>query len=152
MLQRILDVLRSGGPGDQAPREPPADDSYDRTIAVCALLVEMARIDGEFSSDERQRIITIMRERYGVRDEDIQLVIEEAEREAHQATSYWQLTRVINANYDSDEKIAIVKLLWDVIHTDGTVEKHEEYLVRKLASLLNVSHADMITTKLQSRS
>lgn len=152
MIQRIVELLRSGAPGNDTSGEVPADAGYDRMLAVCALLVEMAMIDGEFTSDERERIIAIMRERYNVREQDLSRVIEEAEREARQATSYWQLTQVINENYDKAEKITIVELLWNVIHADGSVEKHEDYLVKKLASLLTVSHADMIAAKLRSQS
>lgn len=149
MLQRILEVLRSGGP---LPEEAPSDTDYDRVLAVCALLVEMAMIDGEFSVEERERITAALRDRYGVLQDDLERVLEEAEREARQVTSYWQLTQVLNEHYDRQEKIAIVELLWDVIHADGSVEKHEDYLVKKLARLLNVSHAEMIAAKLRSRS
>jgi uncharacterized tellurite resistance protein B-like protein len=151
MLQRILDVLRGSANGDLDAPEASAGSEYDRTLAVCALLVEMATIDGEFSPEERERITTVMRDQFGVQEQDIDRVLREAERQARQATSYWQLTRVINANYSPDEKIAIIELLWRVIHADGTVEKHEEYLVRKLAGLLEVSHAAMIAAKLRAR-
>jgi len=149
MLQRILEVLRSGTP---LPQDLPSDPEYDRVLAVCALLVEMAMIDGEFSVGERERITAAMRDRYGVRQDDLERIIEEAEREARQVIDYWQLTQVVNEHYDRQEKIAIVELLWDVIHADGSVDKHEDYLVKKLARLLAVSHADMIAAKLRSRS
>jgi uncharacterized tellurite resistance protein B-like protein len=111
----------------------------------------MATIDGEFAPEERDRITSAMRDQFGVQEQDIERVLREAERQAREATSYWQLTRVINANYSHDEKIAIIELLWSVIHADGTVEKHEEYLVRKLAGLLEISHAAMIAAKLRTR-
>ena len=151
MLQRILDVLRAGAPGGQPPEDPSANPEYDQVLAVGALLVEMALIDGEFSPEERQRITSIMRSQYGIEERDIERVMEEAERAARQATSYWELTSVVNANYSPEEKLAIVELLWSIIYADGTVEKHEDYLVKKLARLLNVSHAEMIAAKLRSR-
>jgi uncharacterized tellurite resistance protein B-like protein len=152
MLQRILDVLRAGVPGGGPPPEgASADTEYDQVLAVGALLVEMALIDGEFSPQERQRITSIMRSQYGIEERDIESVMEKAERAARQATSYWELTSVVNANYSSKEKLAIVELLWCIVYADGTVEKHEDYLVKKLARLLNVSHAEMIAAKLRAR-
>ena len=47
------------------------------------------------------------------------------------------------------EKIALVELLWRIIYIDGRLDKHEEYLVRKLATLLHLSHKDMIDAKLK---
>ena len=40
-------------------------------------------------------------------------------------------------------------MLWRVTCADGRVDKHEEYLVRKIADLLYVSHRDYIRMKLK---
>jgi len=41
--------------------------SHDVRIATCALLLEMAHIDGEFSESERESIINIIKTDYDVR-------------------------------------------------------------------------------------
>ena len=151
MLERIVEALRGGAHQDRDAMEdrPSADD--DRVLAVCALLVEMAMIDGEFKPAERDRIIAIMRQHYGVSESDVARLLEEAQRQARQATDYWRLTRIIAANYSREEKTGIIELLWSVIYADGTVEEHEDYLVKKLARLLELSHTEMIAAKLRSR-
>ena len=149
MLQRIVDLLRSGSGEPLGGSRP--DDSYDTTLAVAALLLEMGAIDGEFSLDERDHIISILEDEYQLSKHDVSHLVEEASAEVSASTDYWRFTNMINENYTPEEKVRIVDLLWKIIYADGTVEKHEEYLIRKLARLLGVPHEELIASKLRMR-
>jgi uncharacterized tellurite resistance protein B-like protein len=39
--------------------------------------------------------------------------------------------------------------VWRVIYADGKLDKHEDYLVKKIAHLLNLRHREMIDAKLR---
>ncbi|MGB2960154.1 MAG: TerB family tellurite resistance protein [Bacteroidota bacterium] len=149
MLQRVVDFLRAGA-GEPAEAGRP-NDTYDTTLAVCALFIEMAVIDGEFSEEERAHIISILEDEYQLSEDDISRLLEEASAEVRSSTDYWQFTNMINENYTPEEKVRIIELLWKIIYADGTVEKHEDYLIRKLARLLGVPHGELIATKLRMR-
>ena len=41
-------------------------------------------------------------------------------------------------------------MIWRVAYADGTIEKHEDYLVHKLARLLRLTHKQLIETKLKN--
>jgi len=43
--------------------------------------------------------------------------------------------------------VQFIELLWRVAIADGTIDMYEDQLVRKLADLLYVSHADFILAK-----
>jgi uncharacterized tellurite resistance protein B-like protein len=146
MLQRIVDFLMGGEPAAGG-----ADDTYDTTLAVSALLIEMAAIDGEFSATERNHIIAILKDEYRLAEDDVLRVLEGANAEVRSSTDYWRFTNMINENYTLEEKVRIVELLWKIIYADGTVEKHEDYLVRKLARLLGVPHDQLIGAKVRMR-
>ena len=45
----------------------------------------------------------------------------------------------------------MVEYLWAVAFADENVDKHEEYLVRKIANLIGVSHKEFIKAKLRAR-
>ena len=149
MLQRVVDFLW-GSTGEGAGTGA-QEEAYDTTLAVAALLVEMAAIDGEFSEMERNHIVSVLQDEYRLSPEDVSRLLEEANAEVRSSTDYWRFTSMINENYTPDEKVRIVELLWKVIYADGTVEKHEDYLVRKLARLLGVSHEELIAAKLRMR-
>jgi len=122
---------------------------HDNRIATCALFLEMANIDGEFSGSEREKIISILKEQYQLSEEDTHALIEAADEELKNSIDYWKFTSLINENYSREEKITIVEMLWKIVYTDETLDKHEDYLVHKLSNLLRLSHKELIDAKVK---
>jgi uncharacterized tellurite resistance protein B-like protein len=120
-------------------------------VATCALLLEMANADSEFSDEERDNIISILKSSYNLNEGDAEELIQLAELERKESTDLWQFTNLINQNYSREEKIKIAETLWHIIYTDGKVDQHEEYLMRKLTYLLDLDHQDMIAAKFKAR-
>jgi uncharacterized tellurite resistance protein B-like protein len=120
-------------------------------IATCALLLEMAHADSEFSEEEKKNIISILEEHFDLDARDAQELIELADFERKESLDLWQFTNLINQNYKREDKIKVVETLWRVIYTDKEVDKHEEYLMRRLTFLLNLDHKDMIEAKFRAR-
>jgi len=125
------------------------DSSHDIRIATCALLLEMSHIDGEFSEPERGNIIAILKKDYHLSDEYATRLLEASKQELKASTDLWQFTNLINQNYSCQEKIDIIETIWKIAYTDGKLDKHEDYLVHKLAKLLHVSHKQLIEAKLK---
>ena len=129
------------------------DDSKSRErgieVAACALLVEMAGIDNEFSETEKKGIISILAEEFGLADKMAEEVMELAGEQLKESVDVWQFTSLINKNYSPAEKIQLIELVWKVVYADGHLDKHEDYLVKKLSRMLNLSHKEMIDAKLK---
>jgi uncharacterized tellurite resistance protein B-like protein len=121
------------------------------SIATCALLLEMAHADSEFSSEEKKQILSTLVESFNLAEKDAKDLLELAEQERKESLDLWQFTNLINENYSRENKLKIVETLWKVIYIDGKVDQHEDYLIRKLTNLLNLQHEDMITAKLKIR-
>jgi len=122
---------------------------HDIRIATCALLLEMSNIDGEFSALERESIISIMKRNFDLSDEHATTLLEASNEELKGSIDIWQFTNLINQNYSIEEKIRVVEMVWDVVYADGKLEKHEDYLVHKLATLLRLTHKQLIEAKLK---
>ncbi len=127
------------------------DSVHDLRIATCALLLEMSRIDGEFSESERQGILSIIKREYEVDNEHITAIIETADKELNGSLDLWQFTNLINQNYTQEEKIKIIEMVWRIAYTDGSLDKHEDFLVHKLANLLRLTHRQLIDAKVKIR-
>jgi uncharacterized tellurite resistance protein B-like protein len=126
-----------------------AGSEHDVRVAVCALLLDMARVDDAFSKVELDRILKILEERFGMNREHADALMAESERALKESIDYWQFTNLINTNYSTTEKIAIIEMLWQIIYADGQMDHHENYLVHKLAELLRLSHNQLIEAKLK---
>lgn len=128
---------------------PEDDPGKQHTIelATAALMIEVARADYQEKSVEFEAINQLLNGHFDLSEEETTTLIELAEEEARDLTSYHQFTSLINANYGQPERIKIIELLWQVANADGEIEKYEDHLIRKIADLLYVSHSDFIAAK-----
>ncbi len=146
----MLDIVkRFFSPVEEKAAGRPAGGGHDLQMAVCALFVEMARIDESFTAEEMAAVIAILKEKYGLSAENAAAMITAAEAELEQSVDYWQFARLINENYSMDEKIGIIEMLWRIVYLDGSLDKHEDYLMHKLAKLLRLHHKQLIDAKLK---
>jgi uncharacterized tellurite resistance protein B-like protein len=125
------------------------ETGHDTYVATCALLVEIARIDGTFTLEEMETVISILKEKYGLSRENIDALIAEAEKQLEESVDLWQFARLINENYSNEEKMEIIETLWRVVYVDGKMDQYEHYLMNKLKNLLRVSHNQLINAKLK---
>ena len=76
-------------------------------------------------------------------------MIESSESELEKSIDLWKFTNLINQNYTLEEKLKVIETVWEVAYSDGELEKHEDYLVHKVATLLRLSHKQLIDAKLK---
>ncbi len=117
-------------------------------VATCAVLLEMAKIDSEFSEEEQESLISILKKRYGLSNEDTEELILASNEELEGSIDLWRFTNLINRNYAIEEKLEIIKTVWEIAYADGKLDKHEDYLLHKLAELLHLTHKQLIDAKL----
>jgi len=125
------------------------DPEHDVRLATCALFLEMARIDGKFTPQEMDTVLSIMKEKYGLSGEHADTLIATADKELEDSVDLWQFARLINQNYSVDEKIEIIETLWRMVYVDGKMDEYEHYLMNKLKNLLRLSHDQLIAAKLR---
>ena len=135
----------------QPAKEEKHQDQRKISIATCALLLEMAHADSEFSDEEKQHILDSLKVNFDLTEKDAEDLLDLAEQERKESLDLWQFTNLINQNYSREDKLKIVYTLWKVIYTDGKIDQHEDYLIRKLTYLLNIEHEDMIEAKIKVR-
>ena len=125
------------------------ENCHDIRVATCAILMEMANIDGEFSEAERENIVSILKKDYQLSDEYAAELLETSNKELKQTIDLWQFTNLINQNYSTEERIHIIEMIWKIVYSDGRLDKHEDYLVHKLANLLRLTHKQLIDAKVK---
>ena len=147
----MIDKLKGffGKPQPGGAKEASQASEHDVRVAVCALFVEMARIDKTFTPTEMETILSILKDKYGLSGEHADALIAEADRELEQSVDLWQFARLINENYSTEEKIEIIEILWQMVFVDGKMDEYEHYLMNKLKNLLRLSHDQLIDAKLK---
>lgn len=120
----------------------------DVHVATCALFLEMAHIDDAFTKEETEIILSILKEKYQLSDEHADHLLEEAGRELKESIDLWQFAKLINENYSMEEKMDVIKILWEIVFVDGKMDRYENYLMHKVAMLLRLSNEKLIDAKL----
>ena len=118
-------------------------------VATAALLVEMVRADAKVMGEEAAALYAELGQHFGLRMDESQRLIAAAEREADAAVSLHGFTKLLNEQLGAEEKVRVLELMWRVALADRHLDRYEEHLVRKVADLLYVSHADFVRAKLK---
>ncbi len=140
LRDRIEDIAPS--PGIRARREALALQT-----ACCGLLMEVAQLGSTGTGRKRKAVSQAMWEEFGIPNEELAPMIASVTRPENRLTSYYGAVALINKGYASEQKAQFIERLWRVAMADGEIDMYEDQLVRKLADLLYVSHADFILAK-----
>jgi uncharacterized tellurite resistance protein B-like protein len=57
---------------------------------------------------------------------------------------------LVNEHFERPKKKWILEQLWRIIYADGKVDKYEDNLIRKISTLIGLSHQEMIEAKIKS--
>jgi uncharacterized tellurite resistance protein B-like protein len=127
--------------GDKMEPESPEEEvpEHDVRLAACALLIEIAHADDEFTEDENQHLQSAIRRQYGLDEAEAEQLIELAEQARSSAVDLWQFTKLIKQNYSLGQKMVLIEVMWGLVYADGELSSHEESLMRRVCHLLNLA-------------
>ena len=121
----------------------------DARLALTALLVRVARSDGNYASDEARLIERIVAERYGLSPFEAPKLRAEAEELEAEAPDTVRFTRAIKDAVDYEHRIGVIEALWQVVLADGVREAEEDALLRLVSNLLGIN--DMESARARQR-
>ena len=130
--------------------EPSSAATHSRDpleLASAALLLEVARADFATDEVELDAIRTLLIKHFSLSDDEVADLAAEAAGQVDAATCLFEFTRLINDQASTDQKRALVTLMWQVALADDMLSHYEEHLIRKVCDLLYVSHNDFLVAK-----
>ena len=148
MINKIKELITKFGNKEEIEEE---SDLSQLNNACVALLVEIAFADKEFDETEKTSLKLTLMETYAIEEADIDEIIKDAENTVAESTSLYGYTRIVNDEFEYDDKLSLLKNLWKVAYADGNLDKYEEHLIRKISDLVHISHSDYINIKLEVR-
>lgn len=136
----MLDAIKNFFGAKMEPASPEEEvGEQDVRLAACALLIEIAHADDEFTDDEGQHLLSAIRRQYGLEEEEAEELIALAEQARASAVDLWQFTKLIKENYSLGQKMVLVEVMWGLVYSDGDLSSHEESLMRRVCHLLNLA-------------
>ncbi len=125
-----------------------ASKEHKLEIATCALFIELAKADGDFSAQERDFIIEMMRRCFNLDELEVKIIFEVAEQNVDKSISIYEFTSELNNHFNQTEKESIIKNLWRLIYTDKKLNAYEDSLIKKIGMTMNLEHKQIIDLKL----
>ena len=122
-------------------------DSNAESINIACLLIHAAKIDENYTSEEREIIKKTVKKLYPDLD-DFDEVITQAERKENDSNHIQEFTRDVKS-LSTENKIIIVETLWRIILSDGKSDIYENNLMRRLAGLLYLDDKIVGKTKVK---
>lgn len=136
-------------PINQSPINSSSESKNQRIeIAACALFIEIAKADGEFTDEERKFIISEMKSTFNLDDDYVNDLILLAEQRVKESVSLYEFTGVINTTFTFEEKIELIESLWKLIYKDEKLNQYEDHLIKRIAATINIGHKQIINAKL----
>jgi uncharacterized tellurite resistance protein B-like protein len=103
----------------------------------------------DFSQNEQElvSIRELLLAHLSLSEEEVDTLLQNAHEEADRLVSLQHITRLMNEQLDQSAKVRVIELMWLVAYADGEKHHYEEHLLRQVADLLYVSHADFIQAR-----
>ncbi|EBA12720.1 TerB family tellurite resistance protein [Roseobacter sp. CCS2] len=141
MFQDLLRRLTAPDPS-QLPE-------IDCRLALGALLVRIARTDGDYADVEVAQIDKALMARYSMSPFEAAALRKECEVLEAEAPDTVRFTRAIKDAVSYDDRLGVIEALWSVVMADGVRDDEEDSMMRMTASLLGVTDQDSHRARLK---
>ena len=118
--------------------------SFDRmeVLALTAIFIRIAKLDGTFDINEREKIKELIIKRFEFNDENTENVLNMAARLEGQSNDNVQFIKVIKESIAYEERFNLLKDSWILVMADGKRTYEEDGFMRLFCSLLGLSDKD----------
>ncbi len=147
MLNIFKELLKKSG--NTSDSDKVSSWEKELQVATCALLLEMAHADDEFTLEEEKQIEGLMRSHFDLSQEIFNEIKELSDKQRAESVDLWHFAKIIKDNYSVAEKEKVIEMLWTVVYADNNLDDHEDYLVHQLAQILNLDHKQLIDAKVK---
>ena len=122
-------------------------DANIESVNVACLLIHAAKIDENYTSEEREIIKKTVKKLYPDLD-NLDKVVTQAEQKENDSNHIQEFTKDVKS-LSTEHKIIIVETLWRIILSDGKSDIYENNLMRRLAGLLYLDDKIVGETKIK---
>lgn len=122
--------------------EPEPVTGKDARLALAALLVRIARADGEYAREEIARIDKLLTSRYDLGPFEVTQLRGEAEQLEAEAPDTVRFTRAIKDAVPYEDRASVVESLWEIVLADGVRDHEEDAMMRLVAPMLGINDRD----------
>jgi uncharacterized tellurite resistance protein B-like protein len=111
-------------------------------LAVAALLMEAAHVDGSLGERERAAVQRLLERKFGLSAAASQALAATGEQQAERSAQLFGFTRTISERMPPERRVELIEMLWEVAYADGVLDPLEDAMLRQVGGLIDVADAE----------
>ena len=123
-------------------------NTHEADVAL-RLMFEIAISDGALDKSEL-KLIKKRADKIATEDEKASAIVKKIIDETEESASFYPTIKEINDSHSYEEKIELLKVLWELVTADSVVDTYEENLYFKIAELIKIKRSIANQIKHQS--
>ena len=120
-------------------QSPDVINSHEADVAL-RLMFEIAISDGKLDSSELN-LIKKRANKIAKEDEKTSSIVKKIIDETEDSVSLYPTIKKINDSYAIEEKVELLKILWELVTADSIIDPYEENLYFKIAELIKIKRS-----------
>ena len=117
------------------------EDTNNKNVLIIALLIHAAKIDENYTEDEKKIIKKTIMELNKISSNQADKLLKLAEKKEEESNQIVEFTKEIK-KYSMEFKLKIIEIIWKIVYSDGTSDNYESNLIRRICGLLYISDKD----------
>ncbi len=126
-------------------------NTFNIELIAYALAYEIAIADGGIDNSELSRIRSGLKNIAKNLNESVDDLFKVIEEHTQNSVSFYEFVEDINSNFNKEQKLALIKLLWETAYADNLLEVNEERLIRRVADLIRIKSSLVLKLKEEVR-
>ena len=126
-------------------------EKFEIELTATILAYEIARSDGDISQSELDLLLIEVKKITSKVNKSQDEILEIIETYSKNSVSFHEFIEDINKDYSKEEKLLLIKYLWDVAYADNVLEVSEERLIRRIADLIKIKDIEVLKLKDNSK-
>ncbi len=123
------------------------ESSFELELTAAVLAYELARSDGDITEDELSLLMTEIEKITDKVGKDKEEILKIIQIYSEDSVSFYEFVDDINKNYSKDEKLGLLKFLWEMAYADKRLDVDEERLIRRMANLIKIKDIEVLKLK-----
>ena len=127
-------------------------DKKDEIISAIVMLLSVDKADDTIENNEIETIKNIVSDFFQIdSNNDIDNLINTAKVQLNNSIDIFEFGKELNDNWNYQDKIDFICCMFEVSLSDGDLYYMEEHMIKKISTILNVNHKDLINAKIEMK-
>ena len=119
----------------------------EEVLSASCLLLSIVKADGVINNNEINITKDIISDFFNIDTEQTNTIVKLALDKLNNSTDIFEFSKEVNNNFTYQDKIDFICSSFEIAVSDGNLDNHEDYIIKKIATMLNVKHTDLIKAK-----